>query len=80
MPDAKQREAMQTLVGMYEILTNELDRHHRRDFHSFVQSEEELVGIKLARMEEKINTLRILVGALGAALLGVGGSLAVLAG
>ena len=24
---------MQTLVGMYEILTNELDRRHRKDFH-----------------------------------------------
>jgi hypothetical protein len=78
--DAEHREAMQTFVGLYEILTNELNQGHKRDFERFVRTEEEIVKIKLARMEEKINALRVLVGALGAALLGVGGSLAVLAG
>ena len=80
MLDAEHREAMQTFVGLYEILTNELNQGHKRDFERFVRTEEEIVKIKLARMEEKINALRVLVGALGAALLGVGGSLAVLAG
>ena len=80
MLDAEHREAMQTFVGLYEILTNELGQRHKRDFERFVRTEEEIVKIKLARMEEKINALRVLVGALGAALLGVGGSLAVLAG
>ena len=80
MLDAEHREAMQTFVGLYEILTNELGKGHKRDFERFVRTEEEIVKIKLARMEEKINALRVLVGALGAALLGVGGSLAVLAG
>ena len=80
MLDSEHREAMQTFVGLYEILTNELDKGHRKDFERFVRTEEEIVKIKLARLEEKINALRVLVGALGAALLGVGGSLAVLAG
>jgi hypothetical protein len=78
--DAEHREAMQTFVGLYEILTNELGQSHKKDFERFVRTEEEIVKIKLARLEEKINALRVLVGALGAALLGVGGSLAVLAG
>jgi hypothetical protein len=78
--DAKHREALQTFVGMYEILTDELDHRHAKDFKSFVQSEEELFKIRLARLEEKLLALRVMVGALGAALLGVGGSLAVLAG
>ena len=80
MLDADHREAMQTFVGMYEILSNELGHRHKQDFERFVRSEEQITAIKLARMEEKLNALRVLVGALGAALLGVGGSLAVLAG
>ena len=79
MLESEQREALQTFVGLYEILTDGLDSRHKKDFQHFVRSEEELVRIKLARMEEKINTLRILVGALGAALLGIGGALAILA-
>ena len=79
MLESEQREALQTFVGLYEILPDGLDNRHKKDFQHFVRSEEELVRIKLARMEEKINTLRILVGALGAALLGIGGALAILA-
>ena len=79
MVDSDRREALQTLVGLYEILSDELPPRHRRDFQHFVRSEGELFQIKLARIEERINTLRVLIGALGAALLGVGGALAVLA-
>jgi hypothetical protein len=78
--ESERREALQTLVGLYEILTDELGPGHRRDFEHFVRGEDQLFQIKLARMEEKIAALRVLIGALGAALLGVGGALAVLAG
>lgn len=77
--DADLRESMQTLVGMHEILLAELDRPAKLDFQRFVQAEEELVRIRLVRIEEQINMLRVLVAALGAAIMGIGGALAVLA-
>lgn len=79
MGDAEQREAAQTFVGLYEILTNELDLRHKQDFEHFVQAEENLVKIRIARLEERMNGLRVLVGALGAALAAMGGVIAILA-
>lgn len=79
MSDQNIRETLQNLVGLYEILSDGMGQQQRSDLEKFVKTEEDLIRIRLARLEEKINSLRLIIGALGAAVATLAGTIAILA-
>jgi hypothetical protein len=50
-----------------------------RDFNHFENAKDELIAVRLARIDERLANLRLLVGALAGALSVMAGAIAILA-
>ena len=79
MDEHRERELLETMSGLAEILADRLPAN-RGEITKIVAAGEELLEVRMARLEEQIAGLRLLLGGLGAALGAVGGALAILAG
>lgn len=72
----KHRELLETYVGLAQILR---ESTMSRDFNHFENAKDELIAVRLARIDERLANLRLLVGALAGALSVMAGAIAILA-
>tara|TARA_B100001250_G_scaffold465_1_gene415 strand:- start:1939 stop:2154 length:216 start_codon:yes stop_codon:yes gene_type:complete len=70
---------MQTLIGLREIIREELGARNREDFDRFIRVGGELLEVRLARIDERLRSHGRLIGGIGAILTVLAGALAVLA-
>jgi hypothetical protein len=73
------REDLETLLGLRQIIREELGAREKDDFDRLMRVEGELLEVRLVRLEERIRSHSRLIGGIGAILTVLAGSLAVLA-
>ena len=70
------RELLESYAGLSQILR---ESPLSRDFNRYEATQGELIAVKLARIEERIVNMKLLIGALAGAISVLAGAIAILA-